>query len=106
MIDSKIILSTVKASLLFMQTMTVYATTSPPTTYMPNAEDREPPDSLIEVYNWSHKLWNAQNLSQFIPFFYPVFYYVDHPTGHQVYTTAQMRTYASALWNFSVITLT
>jgi SnoaL-like polyketide cyclase len=102
MFDSKIILPTVMASLLFMQTMTVYATTSPPQTYMPNALDREPPtDSLIEVYNWSHELWNAQNLSQFIPFFYPIFYYVDHPTGHQVYNQPQMRTYAGALWNFS-----
>ena len=102
MIDSKIILSTVIASLLFMQTLTVYATTSPPQTYMPNAKDKEPPtDSFIEIYNWSHELWNAQNLSRFLPFFHPVFYYVDHPTGHQVYTIPQMRTYASALWNFS-----
>ena len=52
MIDSKIILTTVIASLLFMQTLTVYATTSPPQTYMPNAKDKEAPtDSFIEIYN-------------------------------------------------------
>lgn len=101
MINSKIVLPTIMASLLFMQTMTVYATTSPPTTYMPNTQDREIPDSLIGVYNWSHELWNAQNLSRFLPFFYPVFIYVDHPTGHHVYTIPQTRTYASSVWNFS-----
>ena len=101
MILSKVIVGPVIASLLFVQTMTVYATTSPPTTYMPNAEDREIPDSLIGVYNWSHELWNAQNISRFLPFFYPAFFYVDHPTGHHVYTIPQMRTYASSVWNFS-----
>jgi hypothetical protein len=68
---------------------------------MPNAEDREPPDTLIGIYNRSHELWNAQNLSRFLPFFFPVFFYVDHPSAHHVYTIPQMRTYASSLWNVS-----
>ena len=100
MILSKVIVSTVIASLL-LQTMTVYATTSPPTTYMPNVTDMEAPGSLIGIYNWSHELQNAQNISAFLPFFESIFYYVDHPTGHHVYTIPQMKTYASSVWNFS-----
>jgi len=56
MILSKVIVSTVIASLLLLQTMTVYATTSPPTTYMPNVTDMEAAGSLIGIYNWSHEL--------------------------------------------------
>ena len=101
MINLKVVFPAVIASLLFTQTMIAYATITPEQTYMPNALEREPPESLLGLYNWSHELWNAQNLAAFLPYFQPVFYYVDHPTGHHVYTIPQMRTYASALWNVS-----
>ena len=100
-INAKNILPAVVVSLLFGHIITAYATVTPPTTFLPNAKDIEPPPTLIGIYNWSHELWNGQNISAFLPFFHPVFFYVDHPSGHHIYTLPQMKTYASSIWNFS-----
>jgi hypothetical protein len=62
----------------------------------------EVPKTIIEIDKWGHDWWNARNLTPFLPVFQqPLFYYVDHPTGHIVSTVPQMNEFASGFWGIT-----
>jgi hypothetical protein len=52
-------------------------------------------DNLVDIYSWSHDLWNAGDIRAFVWRFNDVIYYTDMPTGWVVYSIPDMINYAN-----------